>query len=81
VGRRKRLVMTLKWEQMTRQIRYYCVTSKFEVFGCQEPCLHTYTMPEVISRKNPMSDATSKEFWEILFRGKLQNLTILGSGI
>jgi hypothetical protein len=33
--------MTLKWEQMMRKINC-CVTSKFKVFGHQEPCLCTY---------------------------------------
>ena len=35
------LVMTLKLEQMTRKIKSYCVTAKYNVVGRQEPCLRS----------------------------------------
>jgi len=44
--------MTLKWEQMMSKIRYYSLTLEFKVFGHQEPCLRTYTMPDVMSGYN-----------------------------
>jgi len=75
---------------MTRKIRHYSLTLilEFKVFGRQEPCLRTYTMPDVMSGYNLGKSYAwchirriFAKYRENLSGGKSSNLTIFGSGI